>query len=482
MMRVWLAILLLGLNAAGAFALDSYYDAHRNKIISAAWKPDGTQFATWRTHGFDVLVEIWRESDGLRLIVLDHAGAPGIDAFPNALISEIYWSDDEETITTVIHTHNADSHVRQQLWTADTGELLYSFVAAVANSHLPRLETHRLLNDGGLAAYWTDHRLAYMDINYGSARLGQELAVVEFGDLTAEPRAYWNEDLTRALFVLHDWKARCPNCPTFYRLIDTDPASESFGDTLWELEVSRSERGEIWYSAGDLFALHREGNIEAWDLNHDSPRFGRKILRVEREFEFFHTLLFDDIRQRIIIVEQHNMALIEGAHPDTGPQCIERRCEYRIGIWDIEMTSPRTNTRVLSLVHAYPYDGYSSRVVLNESSSQIHVHTVDEVDEEGESVWLRDIFAYDLEDGGLAEARDIAQDPAYLPAAYPEPLADLSHLEDETTRYQALAIHPAGSKLLARKYVGADIVDSKVSTVLIDRRTGKQLLPVADDA
>ena len=394
----------------------------------------------------------------------------------------MYWSDDGETITTIAYTHNHEGHVRRQLWAADTGELLYSFVAGIAKTHLPRLETHRLLNNGDLAAYWTDHRLVYMDIKYGSATLGQELAAVEFGDLTAEPRAHWNEDLTRALFVLHDLKARCPNCPTFYRLIDTDPASESFGDTLWELEVSRSERGDYWYSAGDLFALHREGKVEAWDLDRSSPRFGRKVLRVEREFEFFHTLLFDDIRQRIIIVEQHNMALIEGAHPDAGPQCIERRCEYRVGIWDVDMMSPHTNTRVLSLVHAYPYNGYGSRIVLNESSSQIHVHTVDKVDDEGESVWLRDVFAYDLEDGALAEARDIVLDPTYLPAVYPEPLADLSHLEDETTRYEALAIHPTGSKLLARRYVGKDIVDLKVSTVIIDKLTGIQLLPVPDDA
>ncbi|MCY4063893.1 MAG: hypothetical protein OXG53_16090 [Chloroflexi bacterium] len=477
-MRRWPVILLILLNCAASHGLDTYYHAHRNDILSGVWKPDGTQFATWHTNGFDTSVEIWRESDGLRLIVLNHAGVPGIDAFPNALISEVYWSDDEETITTTIHTHNGDSHVRQQLWTADKGELLYSFVVAVANTHLPRLETHRLLNGGDLAAYWTDHRLAYMDIRYGSARLGQELEAVEFGDLTAEPRAYWNGDLTRALFVLHDWKARCPDCPAFYRLMDTDPASDSFGDTLWELPVSRSARGDSWYSEDDLFALHREGKIEAWDLDRSSPRFGRKIMRVEREFEFFHTLLFDDIRQRIIIVEQHNMALIEGAHPDAGPQCVERRCEYRVGMWDIDMISPRTNTRVLSLVHTYPYDGYGSRVVLNESSSQIHVHTVEEVDKEGQSVWERNVFAYDLENGDPEEARDIVQDPRYLPTVYLQPLVDLSHLEDKATRYHPLAIHPAGSKLLVRKYVGEDRIDSKVSTVVIDRRTGEQLLPV----
>ncbi len=475
-------ILLILLNCVATQALDTYYDTHRNEILSAVWKPDGTQFATWHTHGYDVFVEIWRESDGLRLMVLAHGGAPGILAFPDAFISEVTWSHDEETITTVIHTRNKDGHVRRQLWSAETGDLLYSYVAAVGGSHWRGTDTHQILSDGKLVAYWTDHRLAYMDIEYGSASLGQEISAIDFGDLTADPYAYWSEDQRQALFVLRNWGTRCPNCFTYYRLIDADPASDSFGDTLWELEVARHSRGNSWYSADDLLALHHDGKIVAWDLNRNSPRFRRKILRVEREFDFLHTLLFDESRNRIIIVEQNNMALIEGAHPEAGPQCIDRRCEYHIGIWDIDMTSPTTNTRVMSLVHAYPYEGHGSRVVLNESSSQIHIHTVEKVVIDDESLWLDDVFAYDLEDGRSDEARDIVLDPAYLPAVYPEPLVDLSHLEDDSTRYRALALHPAGTKLLVRKSVYKDFLDATVSTVVIDMRSGEQLLPVPNDS
>ena len=104
------------------------------------------------------------------------------------------------------------------------------------------------------------------------------------------------------------------------------------------------------------------------------------------------------------------------------------------------------------------------------------------MEKDGESVWLRDVFAYDLKAGGAVAARDIVLDPAYPPAVYPAPLADLSHLEDKVTRYQALAVHPAGNKLLVRKYVGEDRIDATVSTILIDRRSGKQLLPVSTDA
>ena len=475
--RRWLVILLLLLYSAVAHARDTYFDGHRNDILSAVWKPDGAQFATWHTVGYDVYVDIWRVSDGLRLMVLDHGLARGILAYPNAHISEVYWSDDGETITTVIHTRNEDGHVRRQLWSAETGDMLYSYVDFIARSHWLGPETHQILNDGKLVAYWTDHRLAYMDIELGSATLGQELAAIDFGALTADPFAYWSGDRKQALFILHDWGARCPSCFRYYRLIDTDPTADSFGETLWELQVSRSARGDSWYSANNLFALHRDGKIEAWDLNRNSLRFGRKILRVEREFEFFHTLLFDDSRNRIIIVEQSNMALIEGAHPDAGPQCIDRRCEYHIGFWDIDMTSPTTNTRLMSLVHAYPYNGRGSRVVLSETSSQIHVHTVEKIDKGDESVWLRDVFAYDLASGAPAEARDIARDPAYQPAVYPEPLADLSHLEDESTRYRAIALSPDGAKLLARRFDGEDMMDATVTTVLIYPRTGVQLLP-----
>lgn len=171
------------------------------------------------------------------------------------------------------------------------------------------------------------------------------------------------------------------------------------------------------------------------------------------------------------------MALTEGAHPDAGPQCIDDRCEYHVGFWDVGMTAPQTNRRILSLVHAYPYNGYSSRVVLNESASQIHVHTVEYVDLDGETEWRRDVFAYDLESGDLAEPRDIGPEPDYLIAEHAEPLVDLSHLEDKATRYWPLALHPAGRKLLARKFVGEDRIDSKASTVMIDWRTGEQLLP-----
>ena len=109
--------------------------------------PPGTQTAL-------TFVDIWRVSDGLRLLVLDHGVERGILAYPNAHISEVYWSRDEETITTVIHTRNEDSQVRRQLWSAETGDMLYSYVDSVANPHWRGPDTHQILSDGKLVAYW----------------------------------------------------------------------------------------------------------------------------------------------------------------------------------------------------------------------------------------------------------------------------------------------------------------------------------------
>ena len=72
MMRTWLTILLLALNGAGTSALDTYYGAHHNELISAVWKPDGTQFATFGVSAGrpdQAIVTVWRDNDGLRLLM-----------------------------------------------------------------------------------------------------------------------------------------------------------------------------------------------------------------------------------------------------------------------------------------------------------------------------------------------------------------------------------------------------------------------------
>ena len=475
-MRVLLATMLVLSSATISLSHEIYFgDTRVPGSVQATWKPDGTQFATW---GSSPYVEIWRVSDGLRLMVLDHVAPIQIFISPTAFIADMSWSDDGQTITTVIHSNNHESLVHQQRWSATTGELLYSFVVATANVHMPRLDTHKIIGSEELVASWTAHRVSYMDIELGSPSLGQEVAAIDFGDLTADRRVYWKADDSQALFTLHEpWDKRCPECVVYYRLVDVDPHSDTFGETLWQLEEIRFNRGEIWYSASDMMAIHRAGTIELWDLSRRSERFGEQILRIEREFDFFHNVLFDETKLRVIVVEQNNMALIDGAHPDAGPQCIEERCEYHIGIWDLDRESLTFGERLTSIVHLYAYDTYGSRVAFNESETQIHVHVVNRIKTEDSFDFEVELFAYDLISFAATEARDIAPEPVYGWNLQRGPQVDLSHLEDSRTRYVPIALHPDGTKLLTRKYLGEDRLDSKMSTLVINIETGEQLLP-----
>ena len=134
-MRVLLATMLVLSSATISLSHEIYFgDTRVPGSVQATWKPDGTQFATW---GSSPYVEIWRVSDGLRLMVLDHVAPIQIFISPTAFIADMSWSDDGQTITTVIHSNNHESLVHQQRWSATTGELLYSFVVATANVHMP---------------------------------------------------------------------------------------------------------------------------------------------------------------------------------------------------------------------------------------------------------------------------------------------------------------------------------------------------------
>ncbi len=483
-MRIVLACLLLLLNSAVSLGQERYFGDQRYPgLTQASWNPDGTQFATW---GPSPYVEIWRASDGLRLMVLDHAAPSQIVVYSNAHIADFFWSDDGETITTVIHTANLEGHVRQQRWSAATGELLYSIVVGRADAHMPRLDTHQIIRREELVASWTGNRVSYIDIELGSASLGQEVASIDFGDLGIHPyrAVHWRADSGQALFTLMERPdKRRSDCAVFHRLVDIDLSSASFGETLWELEVARGTLDNFWYSAGDLFArIDLRGYIDIWDLDRSSARFGEQLLRIEREFEFFHNLLFDTKNRRVIVVEQNNMEFIEGAHPDAGPVCIDKHCEFHIGFWDADAASPTFAERVADVTHVYPQD-YGRGVLLNQSETQLHIYTTHNVVSGDESYWMDNTFAYDLVNGEPVSARDIVPEPVYGGNQQQGPQVDLSHLVDDSNRnlpvkFLPIALNHDGSMLLTRKFVGENVYDATASIVVIDMRTGEQHLPV----
>ena len=107
-------MLALLFNGSLALSQDVYFEsASLYPFLKATWKPDGAQFATFGVAAGrpdQAVVEIWRDNDGLRLLTLDHfllmvePGQYFLD--PNAIISDVYWSDDGETIATIAYTYN----------------------------------------------------------------------------------------------------------------------------------------------------------------------------------------------------------------------------------------------------------------------------------------------------------------------------------------------------------------------------------------
>lgn len=491
-------ISLLALVAVVSSARDILYDdvASSRYANKAIWKPDGSQFATWDELGGIHYVYVWQVSDGSRLFLLNTAMQ--IDAATGEIfyeyikfVADVYWSDAGETITTVVHTVNPYLRVRQQLWSANTGELLASYVISTGSFHGRGLELHQVIKKGALVASWTQHRLSYIDIDPGSASVGRELAAIAFGDLSLHRwrDVHWKADNSRALLTLHDKRDDyCPECAAYYRLVDIDPYSDTFAETLWQLEVIRFTLGDTsWYSDSDILAIHRAGAIEVWDLNPLSERFGEQILHVEREFEFFHNLLFDVKNQRVIVVEQNNLEFIEGAHPDAGPQCIDERCEYYISVWDLDGESPTFGERLATIVHMYSYDGYRSRVAFNESETQIHIHVVNIIRTEDDFHFEYELFSYDLLSFVATDARDIVPKPDPYAPLDKVPQVDLSHLEDASNenlpvKFLPIALNHDGSMLLTKKFAGKDVFDVTMSIVVIDMLTGEQHLPVQDGA
>ena len=493
-MRIAL-ISLLALVAVVSSAQDIRYgDAVSSSYTNRAiWKPDGSQFATWDDLG-GPYVYVWQASDGSRSFLLNTAMQ--MDAATGEIfyeyiqfVADVYWSNDGKTIRTVAHTANPYLRVREQVWSANTGELLASYAISTGSFYGQGTELHRVIKEGALVAAWTQARLSFIDIDPGSSSVGRELAAIEFGDFSLDRwrDVHWKADNSQALLTLHDKRdAYCPECAAYYRLVDIDPYSDTFAETLWQLEAIRFTLGDTsWYSDGDILAINRAGAIEGWDLNPLSERFGKQILHVEREFEFFHNLLFDVKNQRVIVIEQNNLEFIEGAHPDAGPQCIDERCEYYISIWDLDGESPTFGERLATIVHTYSYDAYGSRVALNESQTQIHVHVVNVIRTEDDTRFEDELFAYDLLNFVATDARDIVPKPNPYASLDEGPQVDLSHLEDESNKnlpvkFLPIALNQDGSMLLTKKFAGKDIFDATMSIVVIDMRTGEQHLPLQD--
>ena len=305
---------LLILHGGFAAAQEVYGPDHKG-MNNALWNDDSERIATW---GWSPYVYVWRDSDGLLLLELDHrpimTWSPGQNVVAsNASISDLHWSEDGELIITRAHTRRPDNFVHEQAWSAETGELLYSYVIKAFHPHGLNSNLHKLIEDENLVFTWAYDRLALVDINPKSETVGEVLSEIDFGD-RAIVSLIWSEDALTALLKLRDdGKRYCDTCPTSFKLVDTDLSSEPFGQTLWQTTTSAGAQAYLWHDATDPLAIYSEGKIELWDLNRASAGFGRSLLRIDLEYKWFHSVLLGTNNRRLIVIEQRKYGLCRGS-------------------------------------------------------------------------------------------------------------------------------------------------------------------------
>lgn len=471
-MRLVFSLALLMLNLSFAFAQDVYGPAH-DGMHRALWSDDGEQIATW---GRSPYVYVWQDSDGLLLLELDHRPIMSLASdyylvAPDAFVSDVHWSEDGELILTRAHPQRRDNYVHKQAWSAETGELLYSYVTKAYHPHGLNRNLHKVIKADALVFTWAEERLALIDINPESESVGKVLTEADFGGKTIVD-SRWSEDASTALLKLRDdGKRYCDTCPTWYKLVDTDFSSESFGATLWQSMTPADAQAYFWHDPADPLAIYSENKIELWDLNRASAGFGASLLRIDLAYKWFHSVLLSEDNRRLIAVEQNNMDYVEGAHPAASPRCHDENCEFHIGIWDVDPGSARFGERIIYIVHQYPDNNFQNRVQFNSTGDQLHIKTVALISREPTREWEEELSAYDLASGAQVEARDIVPEPEKtLDDGREFPDVDRSNIPED---FIPIAVNPAGTKVMT---MNCEVFPCLY--FIFDLGTGEWLLPI----
>lgn len=470
-MRLVIGSVLLMLMVSFAVAKDIYGPDHTG-MNRALWSADGEQFATW---GRSTFVYVWRDSDGLLLLELDHRAIMSLSqdqivVAPNAFVSDVHWSEDGELILTRAHPRRRDNYVHQQAWSAATGELLYTYVIKAFHPHGLNRNLHKVITAEALVFTWAEERLALVDINPESQTVGHTLTEVDFGG-KAIVDLLWSDDAATALLKLRDdGKRYCDSCKTWFKLVDTDLSSDTFGATLWQTTTPADGRAYLWQDAAGLLAIYSGNKIELWDLERASARFGALLLSIDLEYKWFHSLLYDVDDQRLIVVEQSNMDYIEGAHPDANPQCHNEDCQYHIGVWDVDPESSGFGQRALYFAHHYPDNNSRNRVQMNAAGGQLHVLTFNLLSRDPTWEWQEELSAYDLSSGDLVAAQDRLPEPETTSGVGREfPDVDRSNIPED---FYPIAVNPAGTKVMT---MNCEVFPCLY--FIFDLGTGEWLLP-----
>ena len=468
----FLFVFSLAIWLGGFTGAQDFYGPDHEGMRYTLWRADGEQFATWGTSPY---VYVWRDHDGLRLMELDHRRIMRVASdhdfvMPNAFISDVRWSGNGQVIVTRAHPQRPDHHVHEQAWSAESGELLYSYVIKAFHPHGLNRNLHKPIEGEDLVFSWAYDQLALIDVNPKSATVGRTLRAIDFEDKVIV-RLSWSVDSSMALLKLRgEGELYCETCPTTFKLVDTDLTSDTFGETLWQTGTLSDAQAYLWHNAADLLALHNMNKIELWNLDRASPAFGTLSLRIDLSHRWFHSLLWNANNQRLIVIEKSNMDYVETAHPDAGPRCHDENCEFHIGVWDVDPGSARFGQQIATIAHQYPDNNSRNRVAFNESERQLHIKTYALISTDPTWEWDVALTAYDAHSGERVEARDIAPEPkAKSEGGRRFPDVDRSRIPDD---FIPIAVNPSGTKVMT--------MNCEVFPCLhfiFDVRTGEWLLP-----
>ena len=128
--------------------------------------------------------------------------------------------------------------------------------------------------------------MSFMDIDTASATVGEELATIDLGEFDTRWGATWNVHQSQALLFSSDnWQPYCEDCHGYLTLYDTDLHAETFGETLWQIEVAGPDDVYLWPNLHNIAVVFRDDAVELWDLNRESDQFGMILARMELDGE-----------------------------------------------------------------------------------------------------------------------------------------------------------------------------------------------------
>jgi len=465
-MRIVLAILILAICSVISLAQGEIYWPDHEGMTGARWSPGGKFIATW---GESPLVRIWHDHDGSLALELDHSSIEFV--FPNGdlrdstdefSIKGVGWSDDMQFIVARAQPDFYDDAF-DVTWTSDRGELLYYHYSGSWYRAWRPYEfhfKHKLMRDHEVVASWYSDTMSFINTDPDSDSVGEELASINFGGFSQYGQRLWGADRNETLFYLHPKSAAtCENCTPVLRLYDADLGLETFGEYLWQTETHRETQIFAWPNIHGLLVTHHDANVEIWDLDRESLRFGSMILRIKLTGDDHHDFIYEANSRRLIIPEVKETVIKHDERLDV-PDCFRNECEFHIGVWDLDPESANYKDQ-LYVIHHTPYKyfhgpyftwGDVSWLNLNSSQSQVHVYTPTRKDPDNTFEFASfTITAYSLDSGEPVAAREsVAKTyPIWNPYLPIRPQIDFDHGFDEWYWSTSIKdVHPSGTKMI----------------------------------